>query len=223
MMPWFVWKNKNSLGDFGLWINKLPPIVRAPERVQEIVIPGRAGSLTMTEGDDIYDGYMKECIVIIPNDRPLQPILAWLRGTGEVVFCNEPDFAYEARIASEVSFERIDNNFLQATIQFAVKPYKKRVHEEPAITITTSGTIRNPGDVASKPIVTVTGGTTVTIAGKAMTFGGSGTVIVDCENRIVTQNNAMFTGTVTGEFWTLPVGESSITGNCTIQPKWRWV
>ena len=223
MQPWFVWKNKNSFSDFGLWINKLPPIVRANERYEEITVPGRAGTLLMTEGEDVYDSYLKECIVLLPNTHNVQPILAWLRGTGDVVFSNEVEFAYEARIAGEVSFERVDNSLLQATIPFYVKPYKKHTHSESDITITTSGTIVNPGDVASKPLVTVTGGTSVTIAGNTMTFGGSGTLKVDCENHIVTKNGSLFTGSVTGDFWTIPKGSSSVTGNCTIQPNWRWV
>lgn len=223
MQPWFTWNSKNSYNDFGLWINKLPPIVRAPERYEEITVPGRAGTLLLTEGEDVYDSYLKECIVMLPNDRSIQPILAWLRGTGTVVFSNEAEFAYEARIAAEVSFERVDNSLLQATIPFFVKPYKKRVRGDDAITITTSGTVVNPGDVASKPTVTVTGGTSVTIAGNTMTFGGSGTLTVDCENHIVLSGGSVFTDSVTGDFWTIPVGSSSVTGNCTIQPNWRWV
>ena len=177
----------------------------------------------MTEGDDIYDSYMKECVVLLPNTRNIQPILAWLRGTGDVVFSNETEFSYEARIADEVSFERVNNSWQQATIPFFVKPYKKHRYGDASVTISTSGTIINPGDVASKPIVTVSGGTSVTIAGKTMTFGGSGTLIVDCENHIVTKNGSIFTGSVTGEFWTILTGSNSVTGNCTIQPNWRWV
>lgn len=222
MQPWFIWKNKNSYTE-GLWISKLPSIIRADERNEEIVIPGRPGSLIMLEGEDIYDSYVKECVVQLPNTRNVETLLAWLCGSGDVVFSNEPEKAYEAIITSKVEFQRIGNTLLQATIPFFVKPYKKSRYGDDAITITTSGTIRNLGNVASKPIVTVTGGTSVEIAGVEMTFGGSGTLVVDCENHIVTQNGDIFTGSVTGEFWTIPKGESEVTGDCVIQPRWRWV
>ena len=130
--------------------------------------------------------------------------------------------AYEAIITDKVEFQRIGNALMQATIPFFVKPYKKNRYGDDTITITTSGTIRNLGNVASKPIVTVTGGTSVEIAGVEMTFGGSGSLVVDCENHIVTQNSEIFTGSVTGDFWTIPKGECEVTGSCVIQPRWRW-
>ena len=189
MQPWFTWKNKNSYNDFGLWINKLPPIVRSNERHEEITVPGREGTLLMTEGEDVYDSYLKECVVIVPNTRNIQPILAWLRGNGDVTFCNEVDFAYEARIIGEVSFERINNSLSQATIPFFVKPYKKRVHGEPDMTITASGTIVNPGDVASKPMVRVqkTGAAKIVIGDTSMEFTHlPGDVMIDCDAGLIT-------------------------------------
>lgn len=221
MQPWFIWKGLNSYTE-KLWVTKLPSIIRAPERNEEIVIPGRAGSLIMLEGEDVHDPYMKECVVQLHNARNIEPLLDWLCGSGDVVFSNEPEKAYEATITDKVEFQRVGNVLLQATIPFFVKPYKKNRYGDDTITITTSGTIHNLGNVASKPIVTVTGGTTVAIDGNEMTFGGSGTLVVDCENHIVTQNGELFTGSVTGDFWRIPKGECEVTGNCVIQPRWRW-
>ena len=235
MQPWFIWKGKNSYSDYGLWINKLPPIVRASERYQEITVPGRAGTLLMTEGDDVYDSYLKECVVLLPNTHNLQPILAWLRGSGDVVFSNEADFAYEARIAGEVSFERVDNNLMQATIPFFVNPYKKKSSGDEATTLTgASGTIFNPGNVASKPKITITnsgssGNNTITIGNKQMLFMAvTGTIVIDCEANIVTQSNGtLWTGAFVGDFLTIPTGSNAIaqTGTMavTIEPRWRWV
>lgn len=235
MQPWFIWKGKNSYSDFGLWINKLPPIIRAKERYEEIIIPGRAGSLIMTEGDDVYDSYVKECVVIAPNTRNIQPILDWLRGSGDVVFSNEITKAYEARIAAEVSFERIDNNLIQATIPFFVKPFKHNVNaNDDTVTITSaSGTIFNPGDVASKPKITIansgsSANNTITIGGNQMLFMTvTGTIVVDCEANIITQNGTLWTGSFTGDFLKIPTGSNTVTQtggmSVTIEPRWRWV
>ena len=230
MFHWFTWHNKNSLKDFDLWIGKLPKITRAPERYEEVKIPGRAGSLILLEGDDVYDSYEKECTVITRNTNPkLQEALEWLRGSGDVVFSNEIEKAYEARIIAPVEFARIGNSLLQAKIVFFCEPLKKSIAED-QLTFTASGSIINRGDVASKPIVsiTATGNRTITIGGTAMTLKNlSGTVDVDCDAGIITKNGALWTEEVTGDFWRIPKGQSAVTlpesTSITIQPRWRWV
>lgn len=232
MMPWFIWKGKNSFVDFGMWINKLPPIVRAQERVHEITIPGREGVLTMLEGEDVYEPVVKKCVVIARNQMNLQNILGWLRGSGEVSFSNEPDKKYFARIAAEVSFSRIGNDLCQATVVFSCNPFKGRLHaSQDAATITTAGIMHNPGDVASKPVVSVTGtgsDVTVTIDGKTMVFDDlDGTIKVDCDARIVTENGSLWDGTYSGEFWKIPCGSVEVSQSggtsVTVEPNWRWV
>jgi phage-related protein len=188
MLHWFIWNGKNSLSDFGLWISKLPKITRPNERYEEITIPGREGTLLTLEGENVYESYLKECVVVIPCDRDLQGILNWLRGSGDIVFSNEIDKAYTGRIANEVSFERIGNSLQQATIPFFVKPFKKQRNPE-IITVTGSGTIRNIGDVKSKPLVSITtyGDAEITIAGQTMTFSNvENTINIDCDAEIIT-------------------------------------
>lgn len=229
-MHWFVWNNKNSMADFGLWIGKLPRIIRAPERNQTVNIPGRAGSLILLEGDDVFDSYTKECTVITVNWNPkLQEILAWLRGSSDLFFSNESDKVYEARIVNEVQFERVGNNLLQARIQFLCEPLKK-ARKEDSIALSASGSIRNIGNVASKPKVSITasGNKTITIGGMPMVFQSlSGTVVVDCDAGIITKNGEIWTNKVTGEFWRIPVGTVTVTlpasTSIVIEPRWRWV
>lgn len=248
MNPWFIWKGKNSLGDFGLWINKLPKIVRAPERYKEITIPGRAGSLIMTEGEDVYDSYLKECTVIIRHSIDIQKVLEWLRGSGEVVFSNEIHKAYNARIAGQVAFQRISNDMSQAVVPFFVEPFKtSRNPEQDRINLTaasTSKTAYNPGDIASKPIVVIEGteGTacSLTIAGTQMTFYSIPEVLViDCDSRTIFSAGltgetledihiiGLYTGRWYGEYWKIPKGRVQITKDAgiqvTIHPNWRWV
>lgn len=232
MFPHFYWNGQDSR-DMGLWITNLPPVIRAKERTQELTIPGRAGHLTMLEGENIYDGYVKECVVTVPFYANYTAITAWLRGSGVVVFSNEPERSYMARIAGEVKFERIGNSFRQAMIPFFVQPYKMQFPKESAIAIAgTSGSIYNPGDVESRPIVTVTytGDLDVTIGGVTMSFTGlnsSTPIIVDCDAEIITSAGAIWEGTFGGDFWRIPVGTSAVAANnsCTlsIAPEWRWV
>ena len=189
MFHWFTWKNKSSLKEFDLWIGKLPKITRAPERHQEIKIPGRPGSLILLEGEYVYDSYEKECTVITRNTNPkIQEALEWLTGSGDVVFSNEIDKAYEARIISPVEFARIGNSLLQAKIVFFCEPLKKQRNES-AVSFSASGTIKNPGDVPSKPQITFTasGNQTITVNGKTLTLNNmpGGETLVDCENKLI--------------------------------------
>lgn len=230
MMHWFVWKGKNSYSDFGLWIGKLPKITKANERYEEVTIPGREGSLILLEGEDVYDGYPKECTVICPNTTNIQRVLEWLRGSGELSFSNEREFVYDARIMARVDFERIGNSLLQAKIPFYVKPFKKRIHDESITVTSASAALYNPGDVASRPRVSITGSgnNTVTIAGQEMSFEGiDGTITVDCGAEIVTTSGAIWQGSVTGEYWKIPKGQVTLTQTgsmtITIDPEWRWV
>ena len=233
MMPWFIWKGKNSLGDFGLWIGKLPKRIRPEERHEEIEIPGRAGSLLMLEGDDVYSSYTTEMTVIARNSINVDRIAEWLRGSSELVLSTDINKCRKARIVGEVAFERIGNDLQQAVIPFLFQPFRRSrlPVTTDRVTITgSSASIINPGDVASKPIVRITGSgsNTITIAGNAMSFTDlSGTVVVDCGAQMITKGNDIWTKAVTGDFWELPVGESVIsqTGNATIviDPNWGWI
>ena len=230
--PWFVWKNKNSLANFGIWISKLPAQVRPEERHEEIEVPGRAGSLLMLEGDDVYKSYTAEMTICVRNILNLSLINNWLRGSSELILSNDATKARQARIVGEVKFERIGAWLQQATVPFLFQPFRKSRNNgiDDRVTITaSSGSIINPGDVASRPIVSITGSgdNEITIAGQTMSFANlSGTVVVDCGAQMVTKNGEIWTESVTGDFWKIPTGASTIaqTGGDSIQidPEWRW-
>ena len=231
MNPWFVWKGMNSLSDWGLWINKLPDRKRPEERHEEIEIPGRSGTLIMLEGEDIFSSYTTEMIVVARDTLNISGISNWLRGSSDLILSTETSKAVEASIVGEVSFSRTGNNLQQATIPLLCKPFRKSVHPtHDRLTYTTSGYIYNPGDVASKPKVSITcaNGITVSIAGQAMTFLGvnGDTIVVDCDSEIVTKNGQIWTGSYSGEFWKIQPGNSSFarseTSTIVIDPNWRW-
>ena len=229
----FIWKGQNSLDDYGLWIRKLPVRVRPSERHKVVKVPGKPGSMILTEGDDVFDSYAAEMVVTCPNTIPIDRVMAWLRGSSELVLSNDIDKCRPARIVGQVRFDRDGNSILVGTIPFLFQPFRQSRFPEQTDrkTITgTSATITNLGDVASRPKVTITGSgnNTITIGGMAMTFTGiSGTIVVDCDAEMITSNGALWTGTSTGDFWRIPTGQSTITqtGSMTIvvDPCWRWL
>jgi phage-related protein len=232
MMPWFIWKGKNSLADFGLWIGSLPNRKRAEERSEQIEIPGRAGVVTMLEGEDVYNAYSDEMTVIARNTLHIDKIVEWLRGSSDLILCTDTEKARPVSILCEVSFQRDGNDLQTAVIPLLCQPFRKQKNPE-TITVTgASATIYNPGDVASKPIVSITGSgdNTITIGGQAMAFSlgsSSVTIVVDCDANIITSGGAIWQGTFSGDFWKIPKGSVAVTqtggDSLSISPEWRWL
>lgn len=158
MNPWFIWNDRIS-SEFGLWISKLPPITRPEERVQHITIPGRAGDLTLTQGDDVYNPYTKKITVTCVNEAITEDLLDWLRGDGDLIISTEDQFVYHARIVPEVSFTRLGNCLSQAVISFYCQPFKYQRYPANNLVITASAgaIITNPGNVSSRPKIWLTG------------------------------------------------------------------
>lgn len=232
---WFIWKGKNSLGDFGLWVRKLPKRTRAAERYKSIEIPGRPGSLILTEGEDIYDAYSDEMVVSCKDNINTDKIIEWLSGSSDLILSDDINKARPARIVGAVKFDReIKDHLFVGTIPFLFQPFRKnRYPGQDSVTLSASGTIYNPGDVASRPVVSIvaSGDKSITIGGMTMEFSDlSGTaskpVIVDCDAGIITKDGEIWTKEVSGNFWRIPKGSVSVTlpasTSITIEPRWRW-
>ena len=227
---WFVWRGIDSRA-MGVWVSELPQPTRAAERTQEISIPGRAGALTLKEGVNVHEAYQKDCRITVPYTADFPALLDWLTGDGDVIFANEPDRVYRAHIAAQVQFSRIGNVMKQATIPFYVHPHKGQFPPESDIALNASGSIYNPGTVASMPMVTLTltASAEAEIGGETMTFthtgAGQETITIDCEAELVTKDGEIWEGDVAGNFWRIPPGASDVTlTGCTavIRPRWRW-
>ena len=236
MYPFFfIWKGKNSYADFGLYVKSFPEHVRPQERHQVVEIPGKTGSMTLLEGNDVYESYPANMVVIVKNKTEKDRIIAWLRGSGEMIVSNDLDKARHARIVGEVLFDW-EGSLLVGTIPFLFQPYRTSRYPEQTDRITVTGasaTIRNPGDVASRPKVQITGSgnNKITIGGMEMYFNGiSGTIVVDCDAGIITKDGALWSGNgiySAGDFWEIPVGSCTITQtgsmSIVIDPGWRWL
>jgi len=235
MMPWFLWNNVDSRA-MGLWVSQLPAPTRAAERVQEVTIPGRAGTLTLKEGENVHEGYVKECVVTAKSEADYHAILDWLRGDGQVVFSSEPDRVYWAHLAGEVKFDRVSHALKQATIPFYVHPHKGQYPPESDITMNASGSVRNPGNVAAMPILTLTftESCSVAVGENEMTFTANvpegetaqeETITVDCDAELVTSNGQLWDGKTEGNFLRMSPGDNTVTlTDCTavVKPRWRW-
>lgn len=227
----FTWNGTNCRTK-GIRLQSMPEIIKPEERVDHVVIPGRCGEMTLTEGEDIYNSYIQTIPLIVDNKADVKAAEAWLRGNGEVTFCCEPDKKQRARVINAVTFTKHskNSNWWEAEVQFYCDPIKRMVTEN-AIEVTTSGTaVNNTGDLRGYPLIAITGSGIVTVSsgGKTLTIPEcvNGWVI-DCENEWILQGNTPQANACTGNFPIFNPGNNAVTftgaTKLTITPKWRYL
>ena len=158
MTDYFIW-NGVDCRTKGIHVSELPPITIPLERSKQTNVPGRPGSLTQLEGDDVYDDMILTATCFIADPAQIPAIAAWLKGKGTVTFANRIGGHYNARIANQIPFEKVlrGNPHCSFAVNFRCYPfwYQENVSD---VTISTSGdTITNPGSVYSDPLITVYG------------------------------------------------------------------
>lgn len=232
MIYYFSW-NGVSCRTKGIRMKSMQEIVKPEERVEHITIPGRAGDLTVLEGDDIYNAYIQTVDLIVDNEADVRAAEKWLRGDGYITFSGQPTLKQKARVINAVNFEKHSRNtaWWEGQVQFYCQPLKEPVTAA-AIEVTSSGTtVNNPGDVESRPKITITGSgdITVRIGERALVLTGveSGWVI-DSDTEWVLDNGAPLPGVYTGEFPRFAPGDNAVqfTGSVTkltIDGRWRYL
>ena len=120
-----IWKGVSSTTIKGLLISELPPISRPAMRVKETTIDGRDGSILEDLG---YSSYDKEVVIGLYGNFDINKVIKYFTGEGEVVFSNEPDKVYTAKIVGHIDYNRL-LRYRQATIPFRVQPFKHKLFE----------------------------------------------------------------------------------------------
>ena len=232
MTDYFIW-NGVDCRTKGIHVSELPPITIPLERSKQTNVPGRPGSLTQLEGDDVYDDMILTATCFIADPAQIPAIAAWLKGKGTVTFANRTGGYYNARIANQIPFEKVlrGNPHCSFAVNFRCYPfwYQENVSD---VTITTSGgTITNPGSVYSEPLITLTGsgditlmvGTTI-VELTDITTG----VVLDCSLKEAYLGTTLMNDHMSGDFPVLKPGLNAISwsGSVTsvvISPRWRYL
>ena len=232
MQDYFIWKGTDCR-QYGIHVSSQPPITLPAERTTQTNVPGRSGSLTTLEGDDVYDDLLltAECFITDPARIPL--IAGWLKGSGTVTFANRLGGYYKARIANQIPFEKVMKGRPHCTfsVNFRCFPfwYQENVQD---VTLTTSGRfITNPGNVYAEPVITVYGSGDI-----ALMVGGtiveltdvSGSITVDTEIKEAYKGTALLNDHMSGDFPVLKPGSNAVswTGTVTkvvVRPNWRYL
>ena len=232
MTDYFIW-NGVDCRTKGIHVSELPPITIPLERSKQTNVPGRPGSLTQLEGDDVYDDMILTATCFIADPAQIPAIAAWLKGKGTVTFANRTGGHYNARIANQIPFEKVlrGNPHCSFAVNFRCYPfwYQETVSD---VTITTSGdTITNPGSVYSEPLITVYGSGNITLmVGTTIVelTNVSSSIVLDCALKEAYKGTTLMNDHMSGDFPVLKPGLNAVSwsGNVTrivIKPNWRYL
>lgn len=231
MISYIELNGEKSTSVKGLIIQSLPPITKPKMRTSIETIDGRDGDIVTRLG---YAAYDKELSIGLHGDFDIDDAIAFFDSEGEVVFGNEPDKYYRYQILDQIDFERLIR-FRTAKVKMHVQPYKydavDRVFEAVG---QKSVTLRNRGNVFSRPTVTVYGSGNVEMTINAVTVlsfsieGGS--ITIDAAEMNAYHGDALMNRHVTGDYsdLRLNVGENTIScsGDVTeikVEDYSRWV
>ena len=232
MTDYFIW-NGVDCRTKGIHVSELPPITIPLERSKQTNVPGRPGSLTQLEGDDVYDDMILTATCFIADPAQIPAIAAWLKGKGTVTFANRTGGHYNARIANQIPFEKVlrGNPHCSFAVNFRCYPfwYQENVSD---VTITTSGdTVTNPGSVYSEPLITVYGSGNITLmVGTTIVelTNVSSNIVLDCALKEAYKGTTLMNDHMSGDFPVLKPGLNAVSwsGNVTrimIKPNWRYL
>lgn len=232
MQDYFLW-NGVDCRTYGIHVSEHPPITLPAERSTQTNVPGRPGSLTQLEGEDVYDDMILTATCFISDPAQIPAIAAWLKGSGTVTFANRTGGYYKARIANQIPFERIlrGNPHCSFSVNFRCYPFWY-AEDSQEITLTSSGQfITNPGNVYAEPVITVYGSGTITLmVGTTIVEleDISGSIVIDSVLQEAYQGTTLMNEHMTGEFPVLKPGANAVSWTGTvakvvIQPNWRYL
>jgi phage-related protein len=218
------------------------PLIEAPLRKVDMKSTyGVDGSTPYDEG--AYDNTDLELTMVINGNDLIgdrQKLYNLLDSRGvykELIPYFDPDKIYRVMLNDKIKFE---NNYMYGQKQalsarFTVKPYKYLVANDPVTIVGTTGSITNPTNYTSQPIITITGNgpVTLTVNGKDFVIKNViDTITLSSERQAAYQEyitgvlTSMNSQIATRDYPVFNPGVNSImvTGNVLkldIEPRWR--
>lgn len=163
MIPYIIINGVSSRNIDGLLIQSLPPITKPKIRTSIEEIDGRDGDIVTKLG---YAAYDKTIQIGLKGDYNVDDVIEYFNQSGRIIFSNELDKYYKFAVYDAIDFNKLIR-FKTATVNIHVQPFKYAADEQPII-VNPQGTIsnitvRNTGNIYSKPKITLTGKYTATI------------------------------------------------------------
>lgn len=222
--------NGKSSADVGLFVG-VNGNDGAPARVvEDIVIPGRNGTLTIDGGryENVKLSYT--CFLRERYDQAIEAARAFF--LSEVGYKRLEDTAHpdEYRMAKVKSGLEVTPSQMREqgyfTVTFDAMPQRWLKNGELKITATGAMTLFNPTKYPSKPMLRVYGTGTVGVGDATLTVGGTQSYVdIDCERMDAYTGSTNMNGYVSGTFPVIEPGANGVTisGSVTsveITPRW---
>jgi len=225
--PYFIYNNISSI-DMGILVNEVPPIIKVNRDINKIVIPGRDGFLT--EDLKTYGSTVKTCECTLLDIAMVEQVLAWLDGSGEVIFSNQPDRKYKASIINQIPFNRIMRQWYKFIVIFDCQPFGLSLDPN-VTTLAVPSSIYNWGTYESKPIIKVYGDGAIDLSINDAVIhlaNVSGYVTIDSDLMDCFKDTTLQNQNMSGNFPKFKIGLNTISWNgavskVEITPNWRWI
>ena len=220
-MNYIIWNDKDSREVEGLLISELPPITKPKMRVQETVINGADGSIIEELG---YESYDKTIAIGLRVGADVDQVIEYFTGNGEIVFSNEPDKYYRARIIKGIDFARL-LRYRVANVTFRVQPFKYDRVESVKVGNTEgqSMIVDNLGNHTSKPIITIAGSGIVELSVNGVAVcryefpEETDTVTLDSETQDAYSGGVLKNRQMMGDFPVLEKGSNTLSWNGNVE------
>lgn len=227
-----IWFNGKSGDDFNLYVERYPVLILPRRKNEKISINGRNGDLLIQE--DAFDNVFQRYDIYISAEvekltTVSHKIAEWLcvKGYKRLEDSYWLDTFRLASFNGGIEVENVLNRFGRATIEFDCKPQRWYKFGDQFIDATNGQTLRNPSPFTAKPLIQTTGSGagTLTINDNTLTMTDTNDMTIDCDTMQIYRSGISKSGTITGNFFELPEGESTIswTGGITgikIKPRW---
>ena len=217
----FIWNGIDCRAK-GVIMRGPAPIIRAEERVRHVELPGVAGDLTETEGENIFNSYIQTISISVRGAANVRNIYKWLRGSGYVTFSGEPDRKQAARVIGAITLNRVSRNIdhWAGEVQFYCQPFKELLQNK-TTDIAPNAKIMNSGDVEEKPewSFTATGTSALISAGgkslaiTGLTEGNAYLIRSDVAMVMTADRQTDLTANSVGDFPVLEPGANTVAGS----------
>ena len=234
MRDYIILNGVSSSTISGLLIQNLPPISKPKQRVEVEEIDGRDGDIVTYLG---YGAYDKEFKIGLCGSYNVDEIISYFNSQGTVIFSNEDDKYYNYQIIEQIDFDKL-LRFKEATVKMHMQPFKYSAEDNQkvfSVSNTTNISIRNSGNIYSRPILIITGTGTINLYLNnnqlfSIVMGTNSSITIDTNNMNAYNGSTLLNRNVTGSYdnFKLNVGNNTISwdGNVTqieIENYSRWI